>query len=133
MPLKNVEIILPITLVILRFILKLYIDKSGKVLLMIKSLYELPVDIIFLALSFVAVFTISSEENAREGVLYCFVFIVLILISNILWRNSITRLETKGNEGNKGNKNIIFSAFIFIINACGASFCLVYSFSLFLR
>ena len=125
MPLKNVEIILPITLVIIRFFLKLYMDRSVTVSLMIKSLYELPVDIIFLAIFFVVAFTISSEEHTREGVLYCFVFIIVILISIILWRYSTKCFENEGN--------IIFSAFIFIINACSTSLCLIYSFSLFLR
>jgi len=127
MPLKSIEIILPITLVIIRFILKLYVDRSVTVTMIIKSLYELPVDIIFLAIFFIAAFTVSSEEYAREGVLYCFIFIILILISIILWRHSTRCLE------NADNINTIFSAFIFLINACGTSFCLIYSFSLLLR
>jgi len=111
----HLSVVLPIILVIIAFLLKLFMDRSATVPLIIRSLYELPVDIIFLAISFAIAATISKVEKRDEGLLLAFVFLVVVLICVVAWRRSILLFETN----HKG-----WSLLIFIINVSVAAFCL---------
>ncbi|KPA09901.1 membrane protein [Candidatus Magnetomorum sp. HK-1] len=117
----HLDLFLPIALVVLSFLLKLFIDQNVTAPLIIKSLYELPVDILFLAMSFIVAFTLSSYNNINYGLIYLFIFFIIILFSILGWRRSIKLFEN--------NKKII-SAIIFIINFNISSFCLISSVNL---
>jgi hypothetical protein len=83
-----IELILPIAILILSFILKLSIDRNVNVPILLKAIYELPVDIVFLALSFLAGHTISVNTSKNDGLLYCFVITIIAIVNVILWSKS---------------------------------------------
>ncbi len=89
----NLNIILPIAILILAFLLKLFIDRNVEIPLIIRSIYELPVDIIFLSISFIAAFTISTGIEKNEGLFYCFVYLIVAIINVIIWRRTIKLFE----------------------------------------
>lgn len=112
---NNLNIFLPIALIIIAFILKLFMDRSVDAPLAVKSLYELPVDILFLSLSFIVAFIIFSPTNINNGLTHLFAFFIVILISVVGWRRSIKLFE-------KNRKK--FSAILFVINFAASSYCL---------
>lgn len=118
---KNLNVFLPIALIVIAFLLKLFMDRSVNAPLAVKSLYELPVDILFLALSFIVAFTITASKNINDGLAHFFVFFIVILFSVVGWRRSIKLFES-------GWKKI--SASIFVINFAAASYCLILSIKL---
>lgn len=93
---EHLEIILPVSLLFLAFILKLSIDRSIETPNMIQSICELPVDMIFLAISFLVAYTISNPSNPNNGLFYTISFIGLAVINVILWRKSL-KLYDNGN------------------------------------
>ena len=90
---QHLDVILPIALVIIAFLLKLFMDRNATVPLIIRSFYELPVDIIFLTLSFTTAFTISSTKNMESGLFHLFMFFVIALIVVVLWRRGLFLFE----------------------------------------
>ncbi len=121
MLIKNLNVFLPIALIVIAFLLKLFMDRSVNAPLAVKSLYELPVDILFLALSFIVAFTITASKNINSGLVHFFVFFIVILLSVVGWRRSIKLFEG-------GWKKI--SASIFVINFAASSYCLILSIKL---
>ena len=109
------NVILPIFLVILAFILKLFMDRSATWPLFIKSLYEVPVDVVFLALSFTTAFTIADVSNINKGICYFFISLIFSLIVVVLWRRATKLFEAD---------SIIFSGLIFIVNGTMSSYIL---------
>jgi len=78
---ENLEIILPISLLAIGFLLKLVVSQNWKdVPNIIQNICELPVDIIFLALSFTVAFTISSSDNHGIGLSYCFIGVGIAIL-----------------------------------------------------
>ncbi len=92
---EHLEIVLPITILLLAFILKLAIDRNVEVPNLIQAICELPVDMIFLSISFLIAFTISKPNDPSEGLFYTISFIVCAVIVVILWRKSIKLFEIK--------------------------------------
>lgn len=92
---KHLDIILPVTVLLLAFVLKLAIDRTVKTPNLIQALCELPVDIVFLSLSFLIAYTISIDSNVNTGLLYTLTFILLSPIIVILWRKTLTLYEMK--------------------------------------
>ncbi|WP_407477769.1 hypothetical protein [Elizabethkingia anophelis] len=90
---NHLEIILPIVILLLAFILKLSIDRSVDVPNLIQALCELPVDIIFLSVSFLVASIITKSPNSNDGLFFCFVFIVMAAIVVIIWRKSLKLYE----------------------------------------
>lgn len=78
---SSLEIILPILLIIITYSLKLFIDQVVDIPAAIKSVCELPIDIVFLSISLLIAITISNADNRNVG-LVCMLanFIVAILI-----------------------------------------------------
>lgn len=87
---QNLNIILPGVLLLLGFSLKLLIGRNLNIPETIQSLCELPVDIVFLALSFIVAFTMTSQRNQAVGLFYCFVCLLLSIIVLVLWRISLS-------------------------------------------
>lgn len=90
---NHLEIILPIVILLLAFILKLSIDRSVDIPNLIQALCELPVDIIFLSVSFLVASIITKSPNSNDGLFFCFVFIVTAAIVVIIWRKSLKLYE----------------------------------------
>lgn len=90
---NHLEIILPIVILLLAFILKLSIDRSVDIPNLIQALCELPVDIIFLSVSFLVASIITKSPNSNDGLFFCFVFIVMAAIVVIIWRKSLKLYE----------------------------------------
>ncbi|STD59666.1 hypothetical protein [Empedobacter falsenii] len=94
---EHLEIILPITLLFLAFILKLSIDRSIKAPNIIQAICELPVDMIFLSISFLIAFTISKPNDPSEGLFFTIAFICIAVLTVILWRKSLILFEKNNN------------------------------------
>lgn len=78
---EELKVILPITLLAIGFLLKLVVSRHWDDLPnIINNICELPVDIIFLALSFAVAFAISGVDNHDIGLLYSFVGIALAIL-----------------------------------------------------
>ena len=85
---EHLNIILPGLLVLIAFLLKLIVNQEVDIPKTIESLLGLPVDIVFLALTFSVAFTLSSVENQREGLFYCFVGFIIAMIVVLFWKIS---------------------------------------------
>jgi len=90
---QHCEIILPISILVLAFLLKLFIDRNAEAPLMIKSIYELPADIIFLTISFLAGYAITKGTDNSTELTYLLIFIIIAVINVVLWRRSISLFE----------------------------------------
>jgi hypothetical protein len=86
---QSLDILLPIILLALAFLLKLFVDQPATVPRTIEVLYCVPVDVIFLATSFAGAFTLSSSANAGRGLLHVVIFIGMAVVIVALWRRSI--------------------------------------------
>jgi len=117
-PVEHLEVVLPSALVILAFACKLFIDQHPTLPILIKSLYELPISIVFLAVSFVTGYVITFPAKVGLGLSYLFTFLICMVLSIVLWRRSTLYFE----------RNFRFwSAVIFIINATIASYLLYFA------
>ena len=92
---SNLELFLPIAILILSFLLKLAIDQTIDGTALITSLYELPVDIIFLALSFLAGDAIATKGTKDDELSYCICITIIAIINVIVWRKAL-KLFFKG-------------------------------------
>ena len=94
----HIEILLPLPLLILVFGLKLGIDRNVDLTTIIQALCELPVDMMFLAISFLMAFTISSPENPSEGLFLTIAFIAIAILVVILWRKCLKLFEGRKDK-----------------------------------
>lgn len=120
---NHLDIVLPITLLFLAFILKLSIDRSIEVPNLIQAICELPVDMEFLSISFLIAFTIGKDADTGKGLFFCFVFIFIAVVVVILWRKCLTLFE-------KGNKLWIL---LLCLNIALSSFSLFQSMNILLK
>ena len=74
------------------------IDRSVEAPVAIKAICELPVDMIFLSISFLIAFIISNDENRNDGLLYWIVYLILSIGVVFLWRRSIKVYEDGKNK-----------------------------------
>jgi len=118
---QHLDIILPIALVVMAFILKLFMDRSVSVPLIIRSLYEVPVDIVFLVLSFTTAYTITTPLNFSTGMCHLYIFLIVALVAVILWRRSIFLFESEKR---------LLSAILFILNGTISGYVLYYTIKL---
>lgn len=95
---NHLEIILPIALLIIAFLLKLMIDRSVDIPIAIQSLCELPVDTMFLSISFIVAFTISSADSKNSGLFFCFIYIIIAVIVVFIWRRTVKIYEDKNSN-----------------------------------
>jgi hypothetical protein len=109
------EYILPIAILILAFILKLFIDRSVEATVFIQALYELPVDIVFLALSFLAAHTISITENQEKALLFCFVLTIIATLNVIVLRRALKLLDKKSIKWSIALTALNYFSTIFIL------------------
>lgn len=105
---EHLNLLLPVALVAMAFILKLFVDQSVDTPRIIQSLYELPVSVIFLSLTFITAYIISSVNNIGVGLCYIYFYIIFAVVIIFLWRRSLRSFEMD---------HYIRSALLFIINA----------------
>lgn len=84
----NGAVLLPTAIVGLAFLLKLVVDRTAAVPDMVLALLELPVDIAFLALSFLAGAVISMPTAAADGLVLFIGYVVGSVLVVVLWRRS---------------------------------------------
>lgn len=79
---------LPAIMLLLVFLLKLFLDRSANTADIVQGVLELPVEISFLSVSFIAAFILSKAGNVDGGLL-CFIsYIVISIVVIVLWRRS---------------------------------------------
>ena len=86
-------IFLPVAILILSFVMKLTIGRKVKLPKAIKALCSLPVDILFLAISFISAYIIADNANKDVGFDYFITFIILGFGVVLLWRWSTSIYE----------------------------------------
>ena len=99
-------ILLPFGLLFLKFVLKLFIDRKINIPDFLEDLCELPVDMIFLAISFLIAFTISTKE-VGNALFLSFAYLIIAAIIIFIWRRSVNLLY---------EKKIFFLIFVLLIN-----------------
>lgn len=92
---EHLQIILPSVLLLIGFLLKLLVGRKYDMPATIQAICELPVDIIFLALSFTVAFTITKVDNQSSGLFYCFIGIATAILIVLLWRISVDQFLKK--------------------------------------
>lgn len=112
---QHLDVVLPIALVAMAFILKLFMDRSATAPLIIRSLYEVPVDVMFLALSFTTAYTIADLSHVGLGMCHLYVFLIVALVAVVLWRRSLLLFE---------REHRFWSAVLFTINGAAAGYVL---------
>ena len=90
----SLDISLPVVLLVLAFLLKLLIDRASTAPIIIQSLMELPVDIAFLAMSFVVAYTIKAGDKFGEGLLLFIIYIISTIVIVFFWRRSNVYFES---------------------------------------
>ena len=83
-----IEIALPGTLLIAKFLLKLFVDRSATLPDFISAVLALPVDIVFLAASLFAAHAITSSAGSKVGLVMFALSLCLALVIVVMWRRS---------------------------------------------
>ncbi|WP_407559723.1 hypothetical protein [Vibrio parahaemolyticus] len=112
--------LVPVTLVAVQFFLKLFVAESPSFRQAWKSLIHSPVDVGFLALSFIAT-VIMGSPNSTNGLLApMFGYIVFIVFSIVITKVSPTEMRAKP---------MVLSSFLIVLNYVMVSSMLVFSVS----
>ncbi|HCT5133760.1 hypothetical protein [Aeromonas caviae] len=83
------DVILPSILLALAFILKLSIDREVDIPNTIYALLELPVDILFLATSFIVAFVIAAKPpETTLGFMYFGSYLLAAAVTVFIWRKA---------------------------------------------
>lgn len=91
----NIDILLPIGLLIFAFMMKQLFSREFQWPIIFEGLCELPVDVMFLSMSFIIVSIVSVKHDHSSGILI-FVFLNIILFPVILiWRFSRKKLDNQ--------------------------------------
>lgn len=93
---EHLDLILPSILVLIAFLLKLVVDRNVEIPNTIQALIELPVDIIFLALTFSVAYTLAAKENQVDGLFYGFVGFAFAIVIVLMWKKT-QKLFLKGS------------------------------------
>lgn len=82
------EVALPGSILGLAFVIKLVVDRTANIPDLFQALFELPVDIVFLAASLVAGYILSNKAHAPEAMLAFIGLLVAAIFVVVLWRRS---------------------------------------------
>ncbi|MBY6135130.1 hypothetical protein KUV61_04775 [Nocardioides marinus] len=91
----NLDLVLPISVIALAFTVKLFVDRSTSLPDFVASILELPVDIMFLAISLMVGLAIASADGENEHTIYLILLIILAIIVVGLWRKSAMFFENE--------------------------------------
>ena len=77
------------------------------------AILELPVNIAFLAMSFVAGFTIANPARTSDGVITFCIYVAVSVIVVVCWRRSLRMFDTNRYLGTAilGSLNILLCVF----------------------
>lgn len=114
---EELDIVLPIILVLIAFLLKLVVDKDVKIADAIQASIELPIDLMFLVITFSVAATLSSVHAQEKGLLYSFVGIVIAILVVFISKKNI-----KYFTSNKKSKWVILLLLNLIISIYGVKF-----------
>jgi hypothetical protein len=109
---QSLDVLLPIGLLLLAFLLKLFVDQTADLPRTVDVLYCLPVDIVFLATSFAVAFTLSSRSSVGRGLLHVLAFIGTAVVVVFLWRRSARLFDVT---------RYLWSAVVFLLNVAVSS------------
>lgn len=112
----NLEIIMPVIILVVSFLLKLLIDRSITLNDLIVSGLELPVDILFVALSLIVGFTLAPNNDVKEGLLWFSSYIAIGVFIVFLWRRSTALYTQQKNYYIFALLNYIFSLSAIVIS-----------------
>lgn len=98
------EVGLPIFLMILAFTLKLFVGKNTSVADFAQAIIELPKDVMFLALSFLAAFIMTHSGQTQREMLVFLAFIVSAIVIVAFSKKAIIAFED-----DKVLKPVVFS------------------------
>lgn len=96
--LSFVSTILPATLLLLSFIVKMSIEREVDLPKALQSLIELPTDIMFLSSSLLIAYIISNKSdssNGLAGLLGLLICVILSILVVLLWRKAENQLARK--------------------------------------
>jgi hypothetical protein len=83
-----IEIALPGSLLLLKFLLKLIVDRNATLPDFVSAILALPVDIVFLSAALLASHVISNPAWGRDGLFKFMTCLLLSLIIVFVWRRS---------------------------------------------
>jgi len=113
-----IEIALPGILLLTKFLLKLFVDRTASLPDLISAVFALPVDVVFLSASLLAGHVIASKAgDVRQGLLWFITCICLSLIVVFVWRRSETLFgrDSFWGAGSLALVNIAVSATMLIV------------------
>lgn len=90
----SLEITMPVVLLGLSFMLKLFIDRSTTAPDAIVSTLELPVDITFLSISLIVGYTIAPSGDSKAGLAWFAFYMFAAIFIVFLWRRSIKNFDS---------------------------------------
>ncbi|WP_449435079.1 hypothetical protein [Pedobacter steynii] len=94
----HLDITLPFLILGMTYVVKLMIDENVDKVKAICSMCELPIDMIFLAISFLIAIVISDASNRNEGLFYMLLFMVLAMLNVFLAKRSIRMYQAHVNN-----------------------------------
>lgn len=104
-----------LVLLIICFVLKTYLNRTPRLLNLIYSLIDFPINIIFLGISFVVAYTITAEGND----IYSGLVIIVIYILAMLFVVIFSRIAESSLDEHKIKTTIFFSFISYIICITG--------------
>jgi hypothetical protein len=87
------QVVLPLCILALSFILKLVVDRTAKIPDLIDALFELPIDIAVLATTLIAATAMTKSSHASDGLIDFAFYIVGTIITVVTWRRSVSLFE----------------------------------------
>lgn len=112
--------LVPTTLVVVQFILKFFVAESPSFRQAWKSLIHSPVDVGFLALSFIATVIMGAPNSTNSLLAPMFGYIVFIVLSIAIAKLSPTEMRVR---------SMLVASFLTLLNYMMVSLMLVYSVS----
>lgn len=94
---RSLDLAVPAALLLVTFLLKLFIDRRVEFPMFIAALCELPVEMGFLATSFIAAFTMASTEQTGIGFFLFVVYTLAVIVTVVLWRRSQHMFDVQRN------------------------------------
>lgn len=110
------DIILPIILIGITYCLKLFIDQVVSSTAAIKSVCELPIDIIFLSISLLIAIIISNSDSRNDGLVYMLVNIIIAILTVFLSKRSAANFILGVN--NHWKYLLSINVFISVMSLC---------------
>jgi len=89
----DLDVILPAVIVLLAFVLRLVVDRTVDLVVFLEALFDLPIDIVLLAISFAAAVSITQPAFTSTGIILSLIFIIFLVVGCLLARRSKEALD----------------------------------------